>query len=95
MNYVYTISDNDIVIYIGRTNNIKHRTYQHNYLYKKGQKKALYDYLKSIGFSDSIELNIVYKGSKIDCKRYEMKLILEDYFGDKNLKQKVPSISDR
>ena len=94
--YVYTISLNNWVIYIGMTDNIKRRETQHNYLYKKGKEKDLYDYLRLQNFTDRIELKpIKALDTRVEAKRYECFLILTDYFGNKLLKQKVPAITDR
>lgn len=92
---VYYIKHNDMIVYIGRTDNIKRRTYQHNYHYKKGKENQLYNYLR-LNEVEVIELVIIesYK-NKADSKRLEMYLILDDYFNGKELQQKVPSISDR
>jgi predicted GIY-YIG superfamily endonuclease len=91
---VYTIST-DRVIYIGRTIDIKRRQAEHNRMFKSEKNKAVYDYLRDINFDGRIELiQVAEFKSKTDAKRYEMLLILKDYFGIKELKQSVPQIKD-
>jgi len=93
--YVYTISYNSWVIYIGMTDSIKRRETQHNYLYKKNKVKDLYDYLRLKNFEDRIELKPVKVfDTRVEAKRYECMLILQDHFSSKLLKQKVPNIMD-
>ena len=106
---VYKIVIEGVVRYIGRTNNIKTRTYQH--------KRDLKGRFNGLGapkrFYDSLILNYKDRGlewildqiilipikdfkTKILSKRWEMFVILEYYFSDNNtLWQKVPNISDR
>lgn len=92
---VYTIEVNSQVTYIGRTIDIKRRQTEHNRHFKTGKTKELYDYLREIAFESKIELiQVAEFKSKTDAKRYEMFLILQDYFGVKVLKQKVPQIKD-
>jgi len=96
MYYIYEVLLNNKRIYIGMTKDVKRRTYQHNYHYNKGTKKSLYDYIRSHQFNDKIELIIIYSyPTKIDCKRREALIILQDYFGSKELYQKPPAISGR
>jgi len=92
--YVYSILYRNKMIYVGHTNDIVIRQKQHNYLYKKGNNKPLYNYLRQVvGFDQKIELIVigVYE-SRVEAKRREMFIILTDYFDKKKLKQKVPSI---
>jgi len=92
---VYTIEVNGSVAYIGRTIDIKRRQTEHNRHFKSGKAKDFYDYLRSIRFNSKIELiQVAEFKSKTDAKRYEMFLILQDYFGVKLLKQRVPQIKD-
>jgi len=92
---VYSIVHKNKVIYIGRTNNLKRREYEHNYNLRMEKSNLIYDYLREEKV-DKIVLKQLYEyNKKIDSKRMEMYLILDDYFNDKFLKQKVPSISDR
>lgn len=101
MTHVYDIRDDkDNVIYIGLTGNIKRREYQHNYNLRKGKENKLYDYfsssVKDLSDNSIIKLNIIKSfKNRVEAKRYECMLILIDYFTDRNLKQKVPNISDR
>jgi hypothetical protein len=46
---VYQIVIDGTVRYIGRTNNIKRRTSDHNRMLDNGTSKQLYDFLRSIG----------------------------------------------
>lgn len=93
---VYSINYLNSPIYIGYTSNITKREKQHNYLFTKEKKKDVYDYLKSLNLNDKIVLIPIKEfKSKSEAKRYEMLLILNDYFSTKSLKQKVPNISDR
>lgn len=106
---VYKIEIEGIVRYIGRTNNIKTRTYQHKRDLKLrfmglGRPKKFYDGIilkyRDKGLEwilDLIELIPIkdFK-TKILSKRWEMFVILEYYFSDDwSLWQKVPNISDR
>jgi len=96
-NFVYNIKHNNIIIYIGRTNNIKRRQYQHRYNYSKMQSKKLYNYLRDNNcIKEDITLESIYEGSKVECKRMEMYLILDYHFNkDPNqLQQKIPNIKD-
>jgi predicted GIY-YIG superfamily endonuclease len=90
---VYKIEIDGIIRYIGHTNNIKRRQTQHNYLFKKGKKKELYDNITD----KSIRLVLTplreFK-SKVEAKRWECLLVLQDHFSDKSLWQKPPQIKD-
>lgn len=94
---VYYIEINGIKRYIGHTNDLKRREKEHNQrCFKTENKKLLYHNIKN----ETGEKNIILKLIKIfttktEAKRYEALLILLDHFGEKNLWQKVPSISDR
>ena len=95
--FVYNIIHNGKVVYIGRTTNIKTRQARHNLDYKRGIKKTLYDFLRLEGV-EVIKLNpiIEYK-EKIHSKRFEMYLMLTNYFENDmklTLKQRIPNISD-
>lgn len=91
---VYAIYLRRKVIYIGMTCDRIKRQKTHSYLYKKGFQKQLYEYLRAEGFSGEITLKpLMSFRTKTEAKRYEMLLILQDYFGKKELKQSVPSIS--
>lgn len=95
---VYSINHLGTPIYIGITNDLSRRTKQHNYLYRKGFNKQVYNYIRSLGYKDE---PIIYLtpmrsfNSRTRAKQFEMYLILQDLFGDKNLEQRVPNISDR
>lgn len=91
---VYKIEFNDEACYIGRTSDLKRRQRQHNKALVS-KDRDLYVWIREQGY-DSIELiPIKTFKSKVESKRYECYLILEDYFNKKQLKTKVPSITDR
>lgn len=95
MYFVYKIENKDKIIYIGRTNNIKRRTYQHNYNIRKGKGGNLYDYCKANNITE-VELIVIREfKTKVESKRWEAYLILDSYFNDGDLVNKVPNISDR
>lgn len=92
---VYGIYHDNKCRYVGLTNNLKRRTYQHNYLLNKGKDKMIYNYLREEGV-DMIVLKPLWEyKTKVEAKRKEMFLILADHFVGKYLKQKIPNISDR
>lgn len=93
--YLYRIEISGIIRYYGITNDLKRRQSQHNLGLRKAEKKQLYDFLNELGVS-KIELieEQVFK-TRTDAKRMEALKILQDYFGEKQLMQKVPSLSDR
>ena len=96
MIHVYSILWMSHCIYIGRTNNIKRRSAEHRRALKNGKKKLVYDFLREKGYEGDIELVILRSyANKTEAKRMEMFLILSDHFGQKKLKQVVPSIRDR
>ncbi len=97
MYYVYRIETNDITRYIGYTEDITTRQKQHNYLcFKKNKKKKFYDNVKNIHPDiKSFDLKIIKTfRTKIEAKRWECFLILNDYFNKKELWQNVPKITD-
>ena len=95
MYFVYQIKVLDKIRYIGYTENLIKREKQHNYLcFKRDNKKELYDNIKK---TNQVKINLqVIKSfnNKVEAKRYECLLILEDYFTNKELWQQVPKISD-
>ena len=94
---VYQIVFNGEVVYIGQTDNLKRRTTQHNYLFKSGKDKELYNYLRTTAFSGKFNLIPIKEFSdRTTAKRFEMYLILQQLFGDKGttLKQSIPRIID-
>lgn len=94
MIYLYQIIINNKTRYIGRTNDLKKREYQHNYLLKKGKDKLLYNNIRLENIK-SISLQSISEFKNItEAKRYECYLILKDYFTDKELWQRVPLIKD-
>ena len=95
MYFVYQIKADDKVVYIGRTNNIKRRQYEHRYNYSRMQSKALYKYLRTINYkAEDIVLECIYEtNSKTEIKRMELYLILKYHFEHpKQLKNKIPAI---
>lgn len=97
MYYVYRIEINKRTRYIGFTQDIITREKQHNYLcFKQEKKKELYNRVRNLHPSlKKFELNIVKTfGTKIEAKRFECFLILHDYFGKKELWQRIPRITD-
>lgn len=97
MYWVYRIEISDKTRYIGYTANIETREKQHNYLcFKKGKKKVLYDNIrKERPRLNEIKLRAIKSfRTKVEAKRFECFLILNDYFNKKELWQKVPRITD-
>lgn len=93
--YVYNIKHDGKIIYWGRTISIKTRQNRHNSDFKKGLDKLLYNYLRDKKLAQIILNEVFNFNSKVDSKRMECMLILQDYFSKKDLLQKVPNISDR
>jgi len=97
MIYIYKIVIDGETRYIGRTNNISKREYTHNYLFRKGKKKELYDKVReNHPYVNYLKLEVIGEFKKdIDAKRMECYLILHLYFLKRGqLYQKVPNISD-
>lgn len=92
MYIVYEIKIDNVVRYIGSTNNLKRRQTQHNYLFKKGDKKYLYENMRLLSKDTNIVLTERFSSdNKIEVMRYEAFLILKDYFDDKKLWQTPPT----
>jgi hypothetical protein len=94
---VYNIIHNGKVVYVGRTTDLRVRERRHNLDYRKGLNKELYNYLRDEGV-ETIKLNLIveYK-EKVQSKRFEMYLMLINYFENDmklTLKQRIPNISD-
>jgi len=96
MYWVYRIEVDKITRYVGYTDDLTRREKQHNYLcFKVGKKKKLYDGIKEIKAVGKIELTPIKTfRTKVEAKRYEAFLILNDYFNKKELWQHIPRISD-
>jgi predicted GIY-YIG superfamily endonuclease len=94
--FVYKIQIEKQTRYIGHTNDIHRRSVEHNRgCFKKPQKKIFYEKVRETD-CQILELQILKTfRTKTEAKRYEALLILMDYFGGKQLWQKVPNISDR
>lgn len=91
MYYVYYILLDGKVRYVGITNNIKKREYQHNYdCWVKQTEKKLYNQLRKQP-KTSMTLNIFKRfNQKSEAELYEAYIILKDYFGPKELWQTAP-----
>jgi hypothetical protein len=98
---VYSINIEGINRYIGHTNNKDRRLKEHMSLCYKID-KPFYKFIKdNYEMDEGIRLikngfTVLYSyGKRVDAKRREMFLILDDYFNKKELYNKVPNISDR
>ena len=92
MYIVYQIRIDGVVRYIGSTNNLKRRQTQHNYLFKKGDMKKLYQNIRLYGRDNNIVLEERFKSdNKTEAMRYEAFLILKDYFDDRSYWQTPPT----
>ena len=96
MYHVYRVEVSGMTRYIGYTENIDSREKQHNYLcFKKLKKKKLYDGIRGDKNTTKIHLIPVKTFlTKVEAKRYECFLILNDYFGRGELWQNIPKITD-
>lgn len=94
--FIYNIQYFGKVLYIGQTNNIKRRESQHNRNLKNPNKnQEIYKYLRELGAKE-IKLTLLETYSnRVTAKRRECFLILQDYFSEHKLKNKIPNISDR
>lgn len=90
MTYVYKIEIEGITAYIGITDDLKKRENRHNEGLKGREDKMLYDYINAHHPGFKIRL-IPIKAfeDRIDALRYEVKLVLDDYFGPKQLRQYI------
>lgn len=94
---VYEIWIDGVVRYIGYTKNLQLRQKQHNRLcFKTDYKKDLYNkiradypHIKSLTLTENRQFT-----DKVEAKRWECLLILNDHFLSGDLWQKVPRISD-
>lgn len=90
MYYVYQIKINDVVRYIGYSNNPHKRFLQHKRLLNKGDKKYLYKKIRELT-EPNLEIETIAEFNNMgDAKRWEAFLILDDYFSHKNLWQSFP-----
>jgi predicted GIY-YIG superfamily endonuclease len=95
MEYVYQITIDGVVRYIGRTNDIRRRQNEHNRHFRNDVVKELYNNIRLLHKEYIITLEPIKTFKrKTDTKRYECLLILQDYFGSKILWQKCPRIAD-
>ena len=97
MYYIYRIEIDKKIRYVGYTHDIESRKKQHNYLcFKKMKSKILYNKIRrNYPNITELKLNIVKTfTTKVEAKRFECWLILNDHFGSKELWQRVPRITD-
>lgn len=95
MEWVYEIIVEGKRRYVGRTNNMRRREAEHRRHFKLGTKKHLYDEMRKLKLEGEIVLNPIKSfKKKIDAKRWECLLILNDYFNGGELWQKCPRIGD-
>jgi hypothetical protein len=89
--WVYIIKVNNIVRYIGVSNNPKRRFKQHLRDFNK-KDKYLYKMMRESGLDESyMQFEIISEEMPVlDARRLEAKLILDDYFSDKMLWQSSP-----
>ena len=91
MYFVYYIMIDSKIRYVGITNDLKKRQYQHNYeCFVKQTDKKLYKMVR-LNPKKDITLN-VYKrfNTKSEAELYEAYIILKDYFSAKELWQALP-----
>jgi predicted GIY-YIG superfamily endonuclease len=93
--HVYQIEIEGVVRYIGRTNDLHRRELEHKRGLKTGFNKELYNHIR-LEFGeeyDGLELKLVRSfKKKVDSKRYETYLILENYFSGWTLLQSIPPL---
>jgi predicted GIY-YIG superfamily endonuclease len=96
MFWIYRIDIDKKTRYIGYTEDIDRREKQHNYLcFSAGKNKELYNNIKKLSKTKTITLTPIKTfRTKVEAKRYECFLILNDYFTKKELWQRVPRITD-
>jgi len=92
---VYRIVVSDKTRYVGLTNDIERRQKQHNYLcFRSQKKKILYEEIRKVGMEKIELIKIRTFRTKVEAKRFECFLILQDHFNKAELWQKIPRISD-
>lgn len=95
MFWVYQIEIGGVIRYIGYTNDLIKREKQHNYLcFKTNKKKLLYNSVRKLGIKEIKLKPLKPFKDKVDAKRWECYLILNDWFNGRLLWQRVPKISD-
>ena len=83
---IYSIKVDGVVRYIGFTNSIKKRTYQHNYDFRKEKPKMFYSKIREVHDEYNFTLEVIKSfENKFEALLYEAFLILTDYFSDKSL----------
>ncbi len=95
---VYQIEFLGKIVYYGHTSDLKARQYRHNYsCFTRMEKKELYNFLRLLECR-RIQLTPIREfDTKVQAKRYESYLILQDYFNNDlqlTVKQTIPKISD-
>ena len=103
--YVYSISINDEVRYVGRTEDLDKRELSHlkDCYYPKSAhyNKQFYQYVRTIYPTKDSAANALFLtpvgvfDTLAESKKWEAYLILKDYFTDKKLLQSVPKITDK
>jgi hypothetical protein len=90
--FVYKIVIDGFIRYIGVTNNIKRRQKEHIRAFNKGDMKYLYKMMRESLLDEKYIVleTISDELSIIDARRLEAKIILDDYFTNKNLWQSAP-----
>jgi hypothetical protein len=90
--FVYKIVIDGVVRYIGVSNNVIRRQKEHVRAFKKSNDKYLYRMMRESSLDESYLVleTISDELSIIDARRLEAKIILDDYFSDKNLWQSAP-----
>jgi predicted GIY-YIG superfamily endonuclease len=91
MVWVYRIQIDGVTRYIGITNNLKRREKEHNKLFRNDLKKFFYKKVRE--YHNEIEMTlepICEFNNKLEASRMEAKLILDDYFRDRELWQAPP-----
>jgi predicted GIY-YIG superfamily endonuclease len=92
---VYSITCNGTVRYIGITNCLIRRATQHNKGISSDDRKPFYIWCRENGI-ESVDLEMIYEyKTRVEAKRRECLIILQDHFNEKQLINKVPNISDR
>jgi len=102
---VYTIKVFNVIRYVGYTSDLDNRTKQHQRdCFNPGSpnyNKELYKFIRETTSFKSSDINLVSvytTKNKADAKRYEMYLILQDYFRFDGrvieLKESIPKLTD-
>ena len=90
--WVYQIKVDEIIRYVGISNNIKLRTSQHNRGIRRGDKKLFYDFCRECGITTVELIPLIECKDRTTAKRWEMYMILDDWSKNRELKQVIPGI---